>query len=59
MQPEKGTPALYVVREAQLDVTLMAEILETGDHQTIAAELLEPIGSMLNKPPVWNVNEVG
>ena len=43
MQPEKGNPALYVVREAQLDVTLMAEILETGDHQTIAAELLEPI----------------
>jgi hypothetical protein len=43
MQPEKGNPALYVVREVQLDVTLMAEILETGDHQTIAAELLEPI----------------
>jgi hypothetical protein len=43
MQPEKGNPALYVVREVQLDVTLMAEILTTGDHQTIAAELLEPI----------------
>lgn len=43
MQPEKGNPALYVVREAQLDVTLRAEILATGDHQTIAAELLEPI----------------
>jgi hypothetical protein len=43
MQPEKGNPALYVVREVQLDVTLMAEIFETGDHQTIAAELLEPI----------------
>jgi hypothetical protein len=43
MQPEKGNPALYVVREVQLDVTLMAEILETGDHQTIADELFEPI----------------
>lgn len=43
MQPEKGNPALYVVREVQLDVTLMAEILETGDHQTLATELLEPI----------------
>ena len=43
MQPEKGNPALYVVREVQLNVTLMAEIVETGDHQTIAAELLEPI----------------
>jgi hypothetical protein len=43
MQPEKGSPALYVVREAQLDVTLKAENLETGDRQTIATELLEPI----------------
>ena len=43
MQPEKGNPALYVVREVQLGVTLMAEILETGDHQTIATDLLEPI----------------
>jgi hypothetical protein len=43
MQPEKGNPALYVVREVQLDVTLMAEILETGDHQTIVDELFEPI----------------
>ena len=43
MQPEKGSPALYVVREVQLDVTLMAEILETADHQTIATTLLKPI----------------
>lgn len=43
MQPEKGNPSLYVVREVQLDVTLKAEILETGDHQTIATELFEPI----------------
>ena len=43
MQPEKGSPALYVVREAQLGVTLRAEKLETGDQQTIATQLLEPI----------------
>jgi hypothetical protein len=43
MQPEKGNPALYVVREVQTDVTLMAEILETADHQTLATDLLEPI----------------
>ena len=43
MQPEKGSPALYVVQEAQRGVTLRAEKLETGDHQTIATELLEPI----------------
>ena len=43
MQPEKGNSALYVVREVQLDVTLMAEILKTGGHQTLAARLLKPI----------------
>lgn len=43
MQPEKGNPALYVVREVQLDVTLMAEIVETADHQTLTRHLLEPI----------------
>jgi hypothetical protein len=43
MQPEKGSPALYVVREAQLGITLRAEKLERADHQTIATELLEPI----------------
>jgi hypothetical protein len=45
MQPEKGNPALYVVREVQRDVTLRAEILETGDHDTLAVELLKPIQS--------------
>jgi hypothetical protein len=43
MQPEKGNPALYVVREVQLDVTLMAEIVATADHQTLVSQLLEPI----------------
>jgi len=43
LQPEKGNPALYVVREVQLDVTLMAEILETGGYQTIVSQLLKPI----------------
>jgi hypothetical protein len=43
MQPEKGNPALYVVREVQLNITLRAEILETGDHHTLADELLKPI----------------
>jgi hypothetical protein len=43
MQPEKGSPALYVVREAQLGITLKAEALETGDQHTLAQVLLEPI----------------
>jgi hypothetical protein len=43
MQPEKGNPALYVVRETQLDETLTAEILTSGDHKTIKTKLLEPI----------------
>ena len=46
MQPKKGNPALYVVREVQLDETLMAKILESGDHQTIATELLEPLKAL-------------
>ena len=45
MQPEKGSPALYVVREAQLGITLKAEALETADQQTLAQVLLEPIKS--------------
>jgi hypothetical protein len=43
MQPEKGNPALYVMREVQLAMTLRAEILESGDHQTLVRELFEPI----------------
>jgi len=43
MQPEKGNHALYVARETQLDVTFAAEILKTGDHQTIKIKLIEPI----------------
>jgi len=43
MQPEKGNHVLYVVRETQLDITLAAEILKTGDHKTIKAKLIEPI----------------
>ena len=43
LKPEKGSPALYVVRETQLGITLKAEVLTSGAHQTIATELLEPI----------------
>ena len=43
MQPKKGNPALYVVREVQLAMTLRAEILDSGDHQTLVRELFEPI----------------
>ncbi len=43
MQPEKGNPALYVVREVQLDLTLVAEVLEKGDQYTLVSRLFEPI----------------
>lgn len=43
MQPEKGSPALYVVREAQLGITLKADRLASGDQHTLATTLLEPI----------------
>jgi hypothetical protein len=43
MQPEKGNDALYIVREAQLDLTLVAETLDQADHETLQVKLLEPI----------------
>lgn len=43
MQPEKGNDALYIVREAQLDLTLAAEVLDHGDHDTLQVKLLKPI----------------
>jgi hypothetical protein len=46
MQPEKGNDALYIVCEAQLDLTLVAEILDQGDHDTLQVKLLEPIKAL-------------
>lgn len=43
MQPEKGNTCLYIVRELQLDLTLLAENLDDSSDATIRARLLQPL----------------
>jgi hypothetical protein len=43
MQPEKGNTCLYIVRELQCGVTLVAEPLTDNSHQTLSRYLLEPL----------------
>jgi hypothetical protein len=43
MQPEKGNACLYIVRELQLDLTLLAENLDDSSDMTIRARLLQPL----------------
>lgn len=46
MQPEKGNICLYIVREIQLDLTLLAENLNDSSDATIRARLLQPLKSL-------------
>lgn len=43
MQPEKGNSCLYIVRELQCGVTLLAEPLTDSAHETLSRHLLEPL----------------
>jgi hypothetical protein len=43
MQPKKGNTCLYIVRELQLDLTLLAENLNDSSDPTIRAQLLQPL----------------
>ena len=43
MQPEKGNRCLYIVRELQCGVTLLAEPLSDSAHETLITHLLEPL----------------
>jgi hypothetical protein len=43
MQPEKGNSCLYIVRELQCSVTLLAEPLTDSSHETLSRQLLEPL----------------
>jgi hypothetical protein len=43
MQPEKGNTCLYIVRELQLDLTLLAENLVESSEGEIIARLLQPL----------------
>lgn len=46
MQPEKGNSSLYIVRELQLGLTLLAENLDNGQDTTIRDRLLEPLKAL-------------
>lgn len=43
MQPEKGNRCLYIVRELQYGLTLLAEPLTDSTHETLSRHLLEPL----------------
>jgi hypothetical protein len=43
MQPEKGNTCLYIVRELQLDLTLLAENLDDSSDATIGTKLFQPL----------------
>ena len=46
MQPEKGNDCLYIVRELQCDVTLLAENLEDSTQTTLSQRLLTPLKAL-------------
>lgn len=43
MQPEKGNDCLYIVRELQCGVTLLAENLEESSQDALSERILEPL----------------
>ena len=43
MQPEKGNACLYIVRELQLGLTLLAENLDESSDPTIRTRVLKPL----------------
>lgn len=49
MQPEKGNTCLYIVRELQLDLTLLAENLDDSSDATIRARLLQPLKALVEE----------
>jgi hypothetical protein len=46
MEPEQGNEMLFVVREANLDLTLVAETLYSSRADLISRRLLEPVKAM-------------
>lgn len=46
MQPEKGNSCLYVVRELQTNVTLLAERLDDSSTATLKQHLFEPLKAL-------------
>jgi hypothetical protein len=46
MQPEKGNACLYIVRELQLGLTLLAENLDESSDPTIRVRLFKPLKAL-------------
>jgi hypothetical protein len=46
MQPEKGNTCLYIVRELQLDLTLLTENLDDSSDTTIRTRLIQPLKAL-------------
>ena len=46
MQPEKGNDSLYLVRELQCGVTLLAEKLEDSSHEALSRALFDPLKAL-------------
>ena len=49
MKPEKGNTCLYIVREVQLGLTLMAENLDNSANTTLSARLFEPLKALASE----------
>ena len=49
MQPEKGNDCLYIVRELQCGVTLLAENLEESSQDTLCEHIFEPLKDLVSK----------
>jgi hypothetical protein len=46
MEPEQGNEMLFIVREANLDLTLVAEMLYSSRADLISRQLLEPVKAL-------------
>lgn len=49
MQPEKGNDCLYIVREVQSNLTLLAESLEESSHEALKQHLLQPLQRLVQE----------
>lgn len=49
MQPEKGNDSLYIVRELQCGVTLLAENLEDSSHEALSRSLFDPLKALADE----------
>lgn len=49
MQPEKGNDCLYIVRELQCGVTLLAENMEESSQDTLCERIFEPLKDLIQE----------